>query len=190
MREPYGKGLASHPGPESCGAAREGGAEALTGESAGELSSREITTSMVPTPLGEAEGNIHGRAIASAQGTGRGRRTSACTDTPCAGTGRSHASPGEHDDPERDEKAGGRTASMHERGKSDSLIVPRKRPNEGTGSALAPEEAVEGRGLAKGNWLEQNTPRTQSRTSAPSAIERVREAARFYARTQGRSPVR
>lgn len=177
MKEPYGKGLASHPGPESCGAAREGGAEALTGESAGELSSREITTSMVPTPLGEAEGNIHGRAIASAQGTGRGRRTSACTDTPCAGTGRSHASP-RGDDSERDEKASGHTASMHERGKSDSLVVPEKRTNEGTGPAPGPEEAVEGRGLAKGNLLEQNAPRTQSRTSAPSALERVREAAK------------
>ena len=88
MREPYGKGVASHPGPESCGAAREGGAEALAGESAGELSSREITTSRVPTPLGEAEGNTCGDAIASTHGTGRGHRTSACTDTPCAGTGR------------------------------------------------------------------------------------------------------
>ena len=124
MKEPYGKGLASHPGPESCGATREGGAEALTGERAGELSSREITTSMVPTPLGEAEGNIHGRASASVQGTGRGRRTSACTDTLCAGTGRSHGSPGADDTPERDAKASGRTASKAGRGKSDSSIVP------------------------------------------------------------------
>ena len=79
---------------------------------------------------------------------------------------------------------------MHEHGKSDSLIVPRKRPNEGTGTAQEPEEVVEGRGLAKGNSLEQNAPRTQSRISALSAFERVREAARFDARTQGRSPVR
>ena len=64
MKEPYGKGLASHPGPESCDTTREGGAEAWTGERAGELSSREITTAMVPTPLGEAEGNSHGRASA------------------------------------------------------------------------------------------------------------------------------
>ena len=171
MKEPCWKGVASHPGPESCGVTREGGAEALTGESAGELSSREITTSMVPTPLGEAEGKIHGRAIASAQGTGRGRRTSACTDTPCAGTGRSPLSPEYHDEPERDEKASGRNASMHEGGKSDSLVVPKKRTNEGTGPASGPEESVEGRGLAKGNLLEQNASRTQSRTGAPSAIE-------------------
>jgi hypothetical protein len=60
---------------------------------------------------------------------------------------------------------------MHERGKSDSLVVPRKRPNEGAGPAPGPEEAVEGRGLAKGNSLEQNAPRTQSRISALSALE-------------------
>jgi len=95
MKEPYGKGVASHPGPESCGVAREGGAEALTGGGAGEPSSREINPPVVPTSWDNAEGNTRGRAIASAQGTGRGQRTSACTDTPCAGTGRSHDSPGE-----------------------------------------------------------------------------------------------
>ncbi len=41
MKVSYGKGLATHTGPESCGAAREGGAEALTGEGAGRVFSRE-----------------------------------------------------------------------------------------------------------------------------------------------------
>ena len=54
-------------------------------------------------------------------------------------------------------------------------MVPEK-PSNKTGRAVA--EAVEGRGLAKGNTDEQNAPRTQSRTSAPSALDRVREAAR------------
>jgi group II intron reverse transcriptase/maturase len=36
---------------------------------------------------------------------------------------------------------------------------------------------VEGRGLAKGNSPERNAPRTQSRAGAPSALERVRQAA-------------
>src|SRR6202795_4621685 len=40
MKKSYGKGLASHTGPESCGAAREGGDEALTGESTGRVFSR------------------------------------------------------------------------------------------------------------------------------------------------------
>jgi hypothetical protein len=38
-------------------------------------------------------------------------------------------------------------------------------------------EAVEGRGRAKGNLPQQNAPRTQRRTGAPSALERVRLAA-------------
>jgi hypothetical protein len=41
MKVSYGEGLANHTGPESCGAAREGGAEALTGEGAGRVFSRE-----------------------------------------------------------------------------------------------------------------------------------------------------
>jgi hypothetical protein len=42
MREPYAEGLATHGGPESCGRACEGAAEALTGERAGRVLSREI----------------------------------------------------------------------------------------------------------------------------------------------------
>lgn len=40
------------------------------------------------------------------------------------------------------------------------------------------EEAMEGRSPAKGNTEEQNAPRTQSRVGAPSALDRVREAAK------------
>ena len=40
MKESYGEGLATHTGPESCGAAREGGDEAWTGERAGRVFSR------------------------------------------------------------------------------------------------------------------------------------------------------
>jgi hypothetical protein len=41
MKKSYGKGLATHTDPESCGATREGGVEALTGESTGRVFSRE-----------------------------------------------------------------------------------------------------------------------------------------------------
>jgi len=41
MKESYGEGLATHTGPESCGAVREGGTEALTGVLAGQTLSRE-----------------------------------------------------------------------------------------------------------------------------------------------------
>ena len=60
-------------------------------------------------------------------------------------------------------------------GKSDSSVVPRKPSNEASGKA---EEAVEGRGLAKGNSPDGNAFRTQRRDNAPSAIERVRQAAK------------
>ena len=41
MKKSYGEGLATHTGPESCGAVREGSDEALTGERAGRVFSRE-----------------------------------------------------------------------------------------------------------------------------------------------------
>ena len=40
MKESYGKSIASHTDLESCGAAREGSVEALTGESTGRVYSR------------------------------------------------------------------------------------------------------------------------------------------------------
>jgi group II intron reverse transcriptase/maturase len=64
---------------------------------------------------------------------------------------------------------------MNGRGKSDRPIVPGKLPN---GAEAPAAEAVEGRGRAKGNPRQQNASRTQSRTGAPSALERIRQAAR------------
>jgi RNA-directed DNA polymerase len=63
---------------------------------------------------------------------------------------------------------------MNGHGKSDGPVVPLKSPNK-AGQPAA--EEAEGRGPAKGNPLKQNAPRTQSRPSAPSALERVRLAA-------------
>ena len=69
---------------------------------------------------------------------------------------------------------------MNDREKSDSSVVPEKSPNK---PAEAPEgeegaEAMEGRGLAKGNPSEHDTRRTQGRESGKSGLERVREAAK------------
>jgi group II intron reverse transcriptase/maturase len=64
---------------------------------------------------------------------------------------------------------------MHGHRKSDSPIGPAKPPNEAEPEA---KEAVEERGLAEGNWLERNMSRTQSRPGMPSALERIRQAAR------------
>ena len=41
MKVSRSEGIANHTGPESCGAARKGGVEALTGEGAGRVFSRE-----------------------------------------------------------------------------------------------------------------------------------------------------
>ncbi len=51
---------------------------------------------------------------------------------------------------------------MYNHGKSDSSILPEKLPNEGGGTPPSAEGA-EGRGLAKGNLLQQNRVRTQWR---------------------------
>ncbi len=63
---------------------------------------------------------------------------------------------------------------MNEFRESHSPVVPMKSPNK-AGQPTA--EEVEGRGLAKGNLPQQNAPRTQGRQGAPSALERVRQAA-------------
>jgi RNA-directed DNA polymerase len=64
---------------------------------------------------------------------------------------------------------------MHGDGKSDTAIVPEKPPNNAGGPAA---EVGEGRAVANGNSLESNACRTQSRESAYSSLERVRDAAR------------
>src|SRR5215472_16247166 len=63
---------------------------------------------------------------------------------------------------------------MNERGKSDRPVLPVMSPNN-PGEPAA--EGMEGRGLAKGNSHQQNVSRTPSRNDAPSALERIRQAA-------------
>ena len=54
MKESYGEGLATHTDPESCGAAREGRLEALTGARAGRVSSRESNFLQDADAVGES----------------------------------------------------------------------------------------------------------------------------------------
>ena len=70
---------------------------------------------------------------------------------------------------------------MNDHRKSDRPAVPGKSPNKAERSAA---EEMEGRGLAKGNLREQNASRTQRRSDALSALERVRQAARKDRKTQ------
>jgi len=63
--------------------------------------------------------------------------------------------------------------------KSDTPVVPKKPPNNGSGQSGDPAEVVEGRGVAKGNVTENPTPRTPSRDKRVSmGLEGVRIAAR------------
>jgi RNA-directed DNA polymerase len=63
---------------------------------------------------------------------------------------------------------------MHERGKSDSPVVPAKPSNNAT---VVVAEAVEERGLAKGNTASNTRPGRSAGHGAPSALDRVRQVA-------------
>ena len=80
----------------------------------------------------------------------------------------------EHRRPHRE--VHGRTAMMHDRGKSDSLVVPKKPPNNAGQPAT---EVVEGSGLAKGT-------RPGVTTTGHSAGSTRRLAPSEYVRQQGR----
>ncbi len=90
----------------------------------------------------------------------------------CARTGRSPRCPPRWRRGGTRREGQGRKPTMNDSEKSDGRVVPTKPPNN-AGSPAA--EVVEGRRPAKGNTEEQNAPRTQRRTSAPNALDRVRE---------------
>ena len=64
---------------------------------------------------------------------------------------------------------------MHDRGKSDSPVVPAKPPNNAT---MVAAEVVEGRGLAKGNTTSATRPGRSAGSGVPNGLDRVREVAR------------
>ena len=64
MEESHGEGLATHAGPESCGAVREDGVEALTGVRAGRVWSREILFNFRVLTLWDRWKAILGRSLA------------------------------------------------------------------------------------------------------------------------------
>src|SRR6266536_1419537 len=67
-----------------------------------------------------------------------------------------------------------RTPLMHESGKSDSRVVPKKVPNKARRRAA---EGLEGRRLAKRNSPQATTRRTQGRARVHAALGRVRQVA-------------
>ena len=93
MKESYVEGVASHNGPESCGGVRKGVGEALTGVRAGRVSSRERHTPGCRRRKEMRKATSAASLVARRDGTPRGQRPRACTETPCTGTGRSRVRP-------------------------------------------------------------------------------------------------
>jgi RNA-directed DNA polymerase len=174
MKVRYGEEVANHSGPESCGGAREGADEALIGETDRPGIEPRNHESGMPTLLSEAEGN-----------TKQGVNRKSCNDPARSETlsmsgSLLHRSWEVSSVPVSEGaggagKACGRNPATYADEKSDTPAVLKKPPNKGVDSA----EAVEGRGVAKGNADKIPAPRTQSRTSrAWMGLEGARQAAR------------
>lgn len=178
MKESHSESLASHTGPESCGVPRKGDAEALTGESAGQVTeSRKTLYFGTPTPFGGG-GRQHPRhRYRKGLRSPARSKTLARTDTSHTGTGRSRVLP-ERSKPGRIGKSKDVIPMMNEHGKSDGFIVPEKSPNKAGADKALVAEGMEGRNPTKGNSSQQNTCRTQCREHVYSALERVRSVAR------------
>ena len=74
MQVHYDEGVAIHIGPEPCVGIREGVGEASVGECIGQPLSHESAITSGADAVSDAEGNMDGRAIASARTARRGRR--------------------------------------------------------------------------------------------------------------------
>ncbi len=174
MKEPYGEGLASHAGPESCAGAREGAGEALTGVHTGQPSSCEISSSGTPTLSAQAEGNTeHDDRRESCEGPAQSKTLSMCGNF-LHGSREIPEVPVQDDRADRPEKANCRTSGVYASGKSDGCIVPEKPLNKSGWLA----EMVEGRRPTERNTLQAAMPRTQSRAGVSIGLQGVREVAR------------
>ena len=175
MRTLYVEGVAIHDGPESCVDVREDGGEALTGVPAGwaieprnhgSPGCRRCCKKRKATPVAR-----HSQVATRPRGSknlGMQRvsmRENREIPRPPARLIAGRAAQGRQ----------GHKPEMHERGKSDSPVVPAKPPNNAGRPAA---EAVEERGLAKGNTEGTTRPGRSAGTDVSSGLDRVREIAR------------
>jgi hypothetical protein len=88
MKEPYGEGLASHTGPESCADNRKVGCEVLTRVQAGGVLSREMLSNQRADAV--HDGGRQQRWARNREHSSDSARseTPACRETPRARTGR------------------------------------------------------------------------------------------------------
>lgn len=166
--------MANHSDPESCGMYREVHVEALTGETDRPAIEPRNHYSGMPTLLSEAEGNmVHDDNRKS--GIDPTRSETLCMSGNLLHGSSEISSVSGAAWPDRAGKVNDRNPAIYADEKSDTPIVPRKLPNNGDN----PAEAMEGRGVAKGNADESPACRTQSRDKhASMGLEGVREAAR------------
>jgi hypothetical protein len=174
MKESHVEGVATHDDPESCGGVREDVAEALDRGTGGPgIQPRNPVIQGVDAVTISERQYVPHRHREMRDGPAR-------SETPCTHGTFLHEnreiceSPAAlvlQDAPGRPK---GPKPVMYGSQKSDEFVVP-MRPSNEAGSQTV-EEAAEGRSSAKGNTAEQNAPRTQCRTGAPSALCRVREA--------------
>ncbi len=131
MKEPDMERVATDHGPESCGGVREGAAEALTGGSAGQPLSSEITSPgrrpcvmkgkarrRVALTASHAAGPAESETLSMRGHFMHENREIPCTPAACGWAG-------------RPEKGTTRTFGVYVHGKSDKPIVPLKPPNKG-----------------------------------------------------------
>jgi len=93
MKESHNEGVANHIGPESCGEAREGLAEALTGESTGRAMEPRNTLLRDADALAMCGRQHRERRNCEALRDPARSKTLARTDALCTGTGRSRVRP-------------------------------------------------------------------------------------------------
>jgi len=93
MKVLYDEDLANHVSPESCGGCGNTSAEALTGESAGELQSSEITEFRVPTSCTGREGHTCSSVTCELLSDPAESKNLACVEASCAKIGRSQKLP-------------------------------------------------------------------------------------------------
>ena len=175
MKESYTEGLANHSDPESCGGAREGAAEALTGAHTGGVLSRENRRDQGADDVVLCGRQHTCRRYGESTSNPARSKTSGTCGNSMRENRESPQFPSGNSPDGRAGKAKSPTPAMHGCRQSDNSIIPAKPPNK-VANVMA--EAVEGRELTKENTVQQNTPRTQRRTKdVSSALERVRQAA-------------
>jgi hypothetical protein len=93
MKEPYGEGVASHTGPESCVVSREAGYEVLIGAHADGVSSREISGNQDADAVYSAGRQHWWARYRELPLDLRGQRPPICMEPPRARTGRPYQCP-------------------------------------------------------------------------------------------------